>query len=217
MMEYVTEVIDRKTGELISVSQGNWITVSELGQCYGVGKKETRQVLLKIALLQPEGLDSHTRYRLVPWAVQAGLGKRIERKGKIPFDTISPLGQDWIAARWDAAMTSIEDAKTDQVRTAEATLKKFVEERDAFRDAVGRERMTTKEMIYWVVDHFPSLSQSEISQAVHVSQALVSRILKRRAEDLEQLRDKLQEHLREQPPGTARYSGILPMAITDEV
>jgi predicted XRE-type DNA-binding protein len=215
-MEYLTEVIDRKTGELVSVSQGNWITVSELGECYGVGRKEIRQVLVKMELLQSEGTDDHTRYRLAPWAVRAGLGKRIERKGKIPFDTISPLGQDWIAARWDAARTSIEDAKTDQVRTAEEALKRFVEERDAFRDAVGRERMTTKEMIHWLVFHFPSLTQSEISQVVHVSQPLVSRILKKRNEDLKELRAKLEEPLRELPRGTARYSGQLPMIITNE-
>ncbi|MBN9333010.1 MAG: hypothetical protein J0I64_06025, partial [Devosia sp.] len=146
-MEYVTEVIDRQTGELVTVSQGNWITVSELGECYGVGRKEIRQVLVKMELLQPEGAPDHTRYRLAHWAVEAGLGKRVERKGRIPFDTISPLGQEWIAARWDSVKSSLEDVKTVMVRSAEAALNRFVEERDAFRDAVGRERMTTKETI----------------------------------------------------------------------
>lgn len=215
-MEYFTEVIDRRTGELVSLSQGNWITVSELGEAYGVGKKEVRQVLVKMEFLQPEGTRDHTRYRLAHWAVDAGFGRRIERKGKVPFDTISPLGQDWIAAHWDAVKASIEDAKTEEVRTAEAALNRFIEERDSFRDAVGREKMTTKEMIYWLVFHFPSLTQSEISQVVHVSQPLVSKILKKRDEDIRQLRDKQKEPLKDLPRGTARYSGLLPMTITDD-
>lgn len=194
-MEYFTEVIDRHTGELISVSQGSWITVSELGAAYGVGPKEIRQVLVKMELLQPEGSDNHTRYRLAPWAVEAGLGKRIERKGKIPFDTISPLGQHWIAARWEAVRSSMEDAKTASVKAAEEALSIFVEERNTFRGAFGREPMTTKEQIHWLAFHFPSLTQLEISQVVHVSQPLVSRILKKRAEDLKHLKDKLKEPL----------------------
>lgn len=214
-MEYLTEVIDRKTGELVTVSQGNWITVSELGEAYGVGPKEIRQVLVKMELLQPEGSDNHTRYRLAPWAVQAGLGKRIERRGMIPFDTISPLGQAWIADRWEAVRSSMEDAKTASVRAAQEALNMFVEERNAFRNAVGQERMTTKEQIHWLAFHFPTLTQLEISQVVHVSQPLVSRILKKRAEELKHLKDKLKEPLQDLPRGTARYSGILPMSITD--
>lgn len=185
-MEYFAEVLDRKTGELVSISQGEWLTISELGTAYGLGPKEIRAVLVKMELLQPEGV-SHTRYRLTPWAVDAGLGLRIERKGKIPFDTVSPLGQAWVSERWDATIAFLESARTQGARAASKALTAFRDERNTYREAIGALEMSTKEMVYWVTDHFPTLSQSEIAQVVHVSQPLVNRILKARQERLSYL------------------------------
>lgn len=187
-MEYFAEVLDRKTGELVTISQGEWITISELGEAYGLGPKEIRTVLVKMELLQPEGTRDHTRYRLAPWAVEAGLGRRIERKGKIPFDTISPLGQAWVSQRWDGTVAALEDAKTSDVREATRALQEFQSQRNAYRKSFGAEEMTSKEMIYWVADHYPSLSQPEIAQVVHVSQPLVNRILMDRRKRLDELR-----------------------------
>lgn len=185
-MEYFTEELDRSIGELRRVSQGHWITVTELGETYGYGKKEVRFVLAKMELLQTEGA-AHSRYRLAPWAVEQGLGKRIERKGAIPFDTISPEGQAWVAERWGDAIQTLEDAKSVPVRKAEDAIEHFRSQRNAYRASLGQDEMSTKEMVYWVVDHFPNLSQPEVALVVKVTQPLVNRILMDRKRHLEEL------------------------------
>lgn len=187
-MEYFTDELDRSTGELRHVSQGHWITVTELGETYGYGTKEVRFVLAKMELLRTEGAATHSRYRLAPWAVEQGLGKRIERKGKIPFDTISPEGQAWVAERWGDTVQTLEDAKSVPARKAEDALGRFRSQRNAYRASLGQEEMSTKEMVYWVVDHFPNLSQPEVASVVKVTQPLVNRILMDRKRHLMKLR-----------------------------
>jgi ribosomal protein S25 len=56
-MNYTAETLDRATGELKEVSLGNWITVTELGERYGVGPKQVRTILHHMGLLQSE--DRH--------------------------------------------------------------------------------------------------------------------------------------------------------------
>jgi hypothetical protein len=79
-MEYITEVIDRRSGELATVRLGDWKTVSELAADYDTGPNEFRHVLITMGLLQSEGAQG--RRRLTPEAVALGYGKRIEpRRG----------------------------------------------------------------------------------------------------------------------------------------
>jgi ribosomal protein S25 len=56
-MNYTAETLDRTTGELKEVSLDNWITVTELGERYGVGPKQVRTILHHMGLLQSE--DRH--------------------------------------------------------------------------------------------------------------------------------------------------------------
>jgi len=44
-MHYTAEVLDRATGDLKEVSLGEWITVTELGELYGVGRRKVRSIL----------------------------------------------------------------------------------------------------------------------------------------------------------------------------
>jgi hypothetical protein len=41
-MQYTAEVLDHATGDLKEVSLGDWITVTELGEQYGVGSNLSR-------------------------------------------------------------------------------------------------------------------------------------------------------------------------------
>ncbi|MBK1795087.1 hypothetical protein JHL21_11315 [Devosia sp. WQ 349] len=198
-MEYFEEVLDRKTGKLLSVSQGDWITVTELGESMGLGPKETRSVLAKMQFLQVEGSATHSRYRLPLWAVDEGLGRRIERKGKPPFDVISPLGQSWVAERWEETMAAMAAAKGEPVRIAQAALAAFKQERNAYAATWERPEMTTKEEVYWVVYHFPELTQSEIAQVVHVSQPLVHRLLAEQRKRLIELKERRERVLEVKP------------------
>jgi len=102
-VEYVSSSLNRETGDIDTISLGNWITVTELGAMYGVGPKRARQVLYHMGLLQPETTGRHTKYHLSENAVLEGYGSRnISRIGKragTVFDVISPLGQALLLMR----------------------------------------------------------------------------------------------------------------------
>ncbi|CAO4182674.1 hypothetical protein [Methylorubrum populi] len=61
-MLYSEEVLDRRTGELVKVNQGEWITVTELAGLYGVGPRKARSVLRKMEFLGIEGTLAPTRW-----------------------------------------------------------------------------------------------------------------------------------------------------------
>jgi hypothetical protein len=170
-MEYTTEQLDRSSGDMVETSLGNWITVTELGEQHGVGRKEIRVILHRMGLLQPEGRQGH--YRLTQRAVSQGLGKRIERSTRVrwPFDVISPIGQETIASAWATTMADLErerrrDTVAERARTA---LHHF--------QASNSRNLTTQEAVSWLADHFPDLSQRQIAAILNLSEPLVSRYL----------------------------------------
>ncbi|MBM1172152.1 hypothetical protein [Microvirga arabica] len=168
-MHYTTEVLDRSTGDLKEVSLGNWITVTELGERYGVGNKKVRSILHHMGLLQSEG--KHGRYRLTANAVEQGLGIRHDKpkKSKYPFDVIGPEGQRLIALAWDEAVTDLERERLNdpQARSADAALQEF--------QALLPSPMTTQEEVCWLTSRFPDLTYQQIADLLGVQRPLVSR------------------------------------------
>lgn len=181
-MEYFDEVLDRKTGELVRVSKGEWITITEMATSFGVGPKKARTVLREMGVLQIEDRGGHCRQRLAHWVVQRGWGKRHEPKGRYPFDVIGPQAQQWIAERW--ARTSDELQATNfsrEVGRAASALQQF--------KTMRLHPMPTQQEICWLSDHFPDLSQSEIGSIVEVSQQLVSKFVRIQQAQRAQLRE----------------------------
>jgi hypothetical protein len=169
------------------VSLGDWITVTELGERYGVGSKKIRSILHHMGLLQSEG--QHGRYRLTPHAVEQGLGKRIEktRKSKWPFDVISPEGQKLIASFWNETVADMETERfaTPLLQVANDGLARFRSSRTA--------DPTTQMEVCWLLDHFPSLTMQDMSILISVERPLVSRYAKLRFKQLtfaKRLRDR---------------------------
>jgi len=172
-MLYTREILDRTTGHLVTVPIGDWITVTELGERYGLGRKKIRAILHHMGLLQPE----RGHYRLPHWAVERGLGNRIERsKSRHPFDVISPLGQQLIAEAWEATV-----ADYDASCRAEAGVDAARAALDAFK-ARRQSPMTTQEEVCWLLD-YRDLPYETIATVLEVDRALVSRYAKRRAND----------------------------------
>jgi hypothetical protein len=173
-MRYSREVLDRKTGDLITVDLGNWIPIRELGEMYGYGRRETTEVLRKLEVLQVERGDRAARHRLAPWFVERGFGKRLKRKAdKFPFDVVSPEGQEWIAELWSLAVEDLtRERMTIPVEDARSTLAAF---------QVGRREMEVQMQVYWLADHRPELTQEQMAVVLSVSQQLVSRNLALRA------------------------------------
>lgn len=167
-MLYSKCVLDRATGQLVEVNAGNWITVTELGEAYGVGRKKIRAILHHMGLLRPEG--RHGRYRLTPSAVERGLGTRIDTpKSGRPFDVISPLGQRLIADAWADTVRDLEEEVDGDVNLT-AAKRGFAEQ------ATRRSRpMTTQEEVCWLRDRFPALSYAQVAKLLGVDDRLVSR------------------------------------------
>jgi hypothetical protein len=179
-MEYITEVIDRRSGELATVRLGDWKTVSELAADYDTGPNEFRHVLITMGLLQSEGAQG--RRRLTPEAVALGYGKRIEpRRGskfKYPFDTISPEGQRYIAEHWERCAEEAEAAKAstpDRQRAGDA-LRGFCRSRSS--------TMQPQMMVCWLLDHFQCLNHQDIAAIMSCSRQLVDRYATQRSRDI---------------------------------
>ncbi|MBB4171594.1 hypothetical protein [Rhizobium sp. BK538] len=65
-MIYVEEILDRKTGELVSVDKGDWITITELATLLGLGRRQATTVLRHLDFLQIEGVGRESRHRSPP-------------------------------------------------------------------------------------------------------------------------------------------------------
>jgi hypothetical protein len=167
-MEYFEEVLDRKSGELTKVSQGHWIKVSELGQLFGVGRREVRSVLRQMGVLAVEGAASHQRHRLAAWVVHREWGRRIEKKGMVPFDVLGPELRQWMAERWQSTVEAIAADTSSRSLVARAAL-------DRFKVVTGRSNLSAQEEVSWLADFFPELTQVETGMVLNVSQQLVGR------------------------------------------
>jgi predicted XRE-type DNA-binding protein len=169
LLNYTTEILGRSTGDLKDVSLGDWITITELGERYGVGSKKIRSILHHLGLLQSKG--KHGRYRLTPHAVELELGKRIDKpkKSKWPFDVISPEGQRLIAAVWDETVADLERERLSDpiVHTADAALQTFKAQRAS--------SLETQQEVCWLLDHFDTLTFQQIADLLGVQRPLVSR------------------------------------------
>lgn len=181
-MIYVEEILDRKTGELVSVDKGEWITIRELGDLYGLGRRQTTTVLRHMNFLQVEGGGRNSRHRIADWVTQKGWGKRLQRKtDRYPFDVIGPEAVEWIKQRWQEAVTALErQTNSEPVAEAKAALTDFQSHR--------RQGMSVQMMVYWLTDFFPDLTQVQMASVLDVSQQLVSRFTSSRSEQLKNAR-----------------------------
>lgn len=190
-MEYTQEIFDRQTGEMSTVAMGNWVTITELGEMLGAGSRETRTILRKMEFLQIEDTATKTRNRLCPWVVQRGWGKRIETNRSRPFDVVGPAGQAWVAERWHQIVEELRASKSALSWEAAAALNDNLS---------WRHRPLPVELqVFWLADHFPTITQVEIASIINVTQPLVHRYLRRRSARLASLRAKKEKALEDKP------------------
>ena len=187
------EILDRRTGELITVGLGNWITLTELGVVYGVSPRKVRTVLREMDFVYVPGGGAKQAHRISKWALSCGFGRHHPRSKTVKhaFDVISPTGQDWIAERWADALERVD------ARSRSPAIDSAREGLLAFKVATGRDTMKVHEEVHWLADHFGGLTQSEIASILDVSQQLVSRYLNIRSKQREcKQREKMAERLR---------------------
>jgi hypothetical protein len=183
-MHYTEEMLDRTTGELVTIDKGDWITVTELGGRYGVTRIKVRAVLRQMGFLYVTGGQAHNRHRLTPQAIEAGHGKHIPAKaGKRmnPFDVISPEGQRWIGERWADALAAVDD------KTAKPALAEARQALNAFEQREGRSPLGVHGQVLWLCDHNPMLSHTDMATILGVTQQLVSRYVALRRQQTQAL------------------------------
>lgn len=207
-MQYTQHLIDRRSGDFVSVDMGEWITVTELGERYGVGRNKVRAVLHRMGLLQSEG--KWRRLRLTPEAVAQGLGKRHDKpkNGKYPFDVISPAGQAFIADNWREATSRLEaDTREDpKMNEAKDALTAYALHRSFHRLS----EMTPQMRVCWLIERFPMLTFEQVAAVVGVTHQLVSRYAETRRKQLDYLtRRKAANGALEPPPaGLIAYAQL---------
>ncbi|WP_197739347.1 hypothetical protein [Methylobacterium sp. P1-11] len=170
-MKYTEQVFDRRTGELVEVSAGDWITITELGEMKGVTARRIRIILREMGFLYVEGGRTHNRHRLTPEVVKQGFGKHIPAKPpkvRYPFDVISPAGREWIEARWSEAVAALES------KLASTVIAQASEALNAFR-AERLNDLNVQGCVIWLCDHFPDLTHTEMASVLDVTQQVVSR------------------------------------------
>jgi hypothetical protein len=173
-MEYHQEVLDRTTGRLETKSIGDWISVTELGELYGVGSRKVRAILHHMGVLGQEG----RRYRLPRYLVEDGIGTRHDKpRSGYPFDVISPEGQDLVASVW---AETVEDYEADCRKDRAVPL---IRDSLAAFKTTRANPMTSQEEVCWIVDHFRDTPHRTIAEILEVSPALVIRYVKKRTED----------------------------------
>lgn len=182
-MEYFDEVLNRKTGELERISQGDWVTVTELADIRGVGPRHIRTYLRRMDILVVEGTAKHVRHRLASWVVHAGLGRRIERRGAIPFDVIGPDLRRLIDRRWEEVRIGLEGERSERSIEAANAL-------GAFARSTGRTAMTVRDSVAWLTHHFPNLTHEEIATILDVTRQLVGKYVRLRSAELSALRER---------------------------
>lgn len=170
-MEYIEEVLDRQTGTLVETSLGNWITISEMASKLGVGKRQIRAILLTLGFLFVAIGSERNRTQLSGWVIDRKWGRRILRRRGYPFDVINEDAQRWIEERWEAAAAQHNDLADDAQR-AKLHLGKFISERS------DPESMNAKMQVKWLIDHYPTLTHTEISKIISVTQQRVSVLIK---------------------------------------
>lgn len=195
-MQYTAEILDRKTGEMVSIDQGHWFTMEELSKAFGIGRRQLATVLHQMNFLQIEGTGRNARNRIQDWVIAKGYGKRNRRKSDgMPFDVVSSEGVQWIAERWEVAKKAVEEKTSGPAKEAREALQEFQKGRSG--------PMGGQQEIHWVADHFPHLTQDQIAQALSLSRQLVTRFMRMRSDQIAEAK-ALRERHREPMGHTSR-------------
>lgn len=174
-LHYTKEIFDRATGEIITLDQGQWMTLTEFTALMGVPMRLGRAILMEIGLVEIEG----GRIRLKREFEQRGYGRRLKTKrARFPFDALSPVGQKYARERWGAAA-----AKVMAERSAEADVVAARDALDCF-SRMHKVDMTTQMSVCWLLDHFPNLSNRKIARVLDVTEAIVHKWVAKRNRQL---------------------------------
>lgn len=167
----VLEFIHPDTGEVTEFDLGRSLTSKDYLASRGVTDRYGRDILHEMGLLHTE----NGRLRLKPEHVTAGLGLRLMKKGsKYPFDALSPTGQAWVEQRWNDAQAAV-DARKATVSPLAQEASQALAAYKAWRLGWDNQPMTVQMEVYWLLDHFPSLTAAEMASILSTTTASVKK------------------------------------------
>jgi hypothetical protein len=189
-MIYEREVLNRQTGELVSIDAGDWITVTELGECLDLGSRQIRKLLNRLGWVEADysSYSSRGAYRINDFAVRCGFGRRITPAKGFPFDIISPAGQDAVLKDFEALMAAEEAEK--------ATDPLVVQSRralDEYREDYPKKLVTLREEVDWLDFHCPGLEAPQVALVLDTNAALVRKHRSLAEKQRRRKRDKVSE------------------------
>ena len=141
-----------------------------------------------MGVLDLEGAVSHQRHRLAAWVMQKGWGKRIQRRGQVPFDVVGPLLREWVDERWSSTLDDLASEATSQSLVARSALQDFNSTR-------LHGALSVQQAVSWLVDHFPQLTQNEMAMVLQVSQQLVGKFVTIRSKQRREAQQRRQMDL----------------------
>lgn len=189
---YEAQILERQTGELLTIGLGTWVTVTELGEMLGLSPRRIRKVLHVLELAQPEGRGGN--YRLTRAAIERGIGKRIDRprasrKGRAhPFDVISPTGQKYVRHNLSAALEKLSEGRSRKAAPMRSAIEAYKQD----REHAGLSRLTLQMETYWLAQQFPDALQAEIAEALEAAPGVVRAYLAGREKQLREKKARLQ-------------------------
>lgn len=200
---YVQRVTDLDTGEVSWVNLGTFRPLSTVADMLGIGRRRFRGVLLAMGMVQQEydQYSRESRNRLAPWAVESGLGRRIERKhlqDHQPFDVLSELGVAFVRDHLLQAELALEGP----AKAAREGLLAF----EARRTLDGPQRVS------WLADHYLGLNQLDVARIVGLSEGRVSQLLAARESRRQWLRAQQARELPRMDMPAGAYADHLAMA-----
>lgn len=196
-MQYFRKVTDLETGEVKTVSLGEHLTFTEAAQRFNVARSSLIKALLHLGLCQKEfdPVAGEYRHRLHPEAQKKGLGYRLLGP-RGPFDVLAPSALEWIEADLKGLL-----AATTFDRSTIVALQTL----DGF-DADRLHRLDVEGKIRWLDDHFPGLPVRQMAEGLGISESLFHRIRKKRADQVQQARERLRGSLVSHAPSAAPYT-----------
>lgn len=196
-MQYFRKVTDLETGEVKTVSLGEHLTFTQAAERFNVARSSLVKVLLHLGLCQKEfdPVAGEHRHRLHPEAQKKGLGYRILGP-RGPFDVLAPTALEWIEADLKALLAATTFDKATVVA---------LQALDGF-DADRLRKLDPEGKIRWLDDHFPGLPVRQMAKGLGISESLFHRIRKKRADQVQQARERLRGSLVSHAPSASPYT-----------
>lgn len=187
-MQYTRQVMDLDTGAVTWVELGDHRPFSEVAKSLSIGPRKFREVLAHMGMVSREwdARAQQRRHRLVPAAVESGLGVRHDNIGcrydpdRVPFDVLSPKGIEYVRDHLQPTLAAMTKSSA-QVSAAIAELTALDDKRLS--------PLPLSQKVCWLEARYPNIRAARVAAACGVSERVVHKYRRRLAQQRGYWRD----------------------------